>query len=50
MNMIDKKIQRLSPQELQYIRNLISMNIKSIEMDLVAKQKLLRKFYGKDTK
>lgn len=50
MSMTDKKVQKLNPGELQYIRNLISMNIKSIEMDLVAKQKLLRKFMGKDVK
>jgi len=47
LNLI-KKLLVTDPQEIQYIRNLIQIDIRNIESNLNAKQKLLQKFQDKD--
>jgi len=47
LNLI-KKLLVTDPQEIQYIRNLIQIDIRNIESNLNAKQKLLQKFKDKD--
>ena len=43
-----KKLIITDPQELNYLRNLIQIDIRNIEANLNAKQKLLQKFKDKD--
>jgi len=47
LNLI-KKLIVTDPQEINYIRNLIQIDIRNIESNLNAKQKLLQKFQDKD--
>jgi len=47
LNLI-KKLVVTDPQEINYIRNLIQIDIRNIESNLNAKQKLLQKFKDKD--
>jgi len=50
MSMEKAERKTLTPQEQNYIRGLISLDIKAIEANLEAKQQLLRKFSGKNGK
>jgi len=47
LNLI-KKIILTNPQEILYVKNLIQIDIRNIEANLNAKQKLLQKFKDKD--
>lgn len=47
LNLI-KKLVVTNPQEILYIKNLIQVDIRNIEANLNAKQKLLQKFKDKD--
>ncbi len=42
-----KKLTITNPQEIQYLKNLIQMDVRNIEANLNAKQKLLQKFKEK---
>ena len=44
-----KKLILTNPQEINYIQNLIQIDIRNIEGNLNAKQKLLQKFKDKET-
>jgi len=47
LNLI-KKLILTDSQEINYLRNLIQIDIRNIEANLNAKQKLLQKFKEKD--